>query len=143
MSTILVADIGGTTVKIGFVVDGQPQAYVRQFPTIDLRNDHPVLNLARMIAVAIEEATLRPDSIVSTVPGFLDKAAKNVLFAANIPELNGCGLAHELTCASGLPVILERDSVLALMGEYVAGACKARASVLGVFFGTGVGAAYL
>jgi predicted NBD/HSP70 family sugar kinase len=143
MSTILVADIGGTTVKIGFSVDGTPQTYVRQFPTTELRNDHPVASLARMIAAAIEDGRLRPDSIVSTVPGFLDKAAKKVLFAANIPELNGCALSDELAYQSGLPTILERDSVLALMGEHVAGSCKGHKSVLGVFFGTGVGAAYL
>jgi allose kinase len=143
MSAILVADIGGTNVKIGFVMDGVPQSYVRQFPTADLRNHQPVVSLARMIAAAIEEAKLRPDSIVSTVPGFLDKGATKVLFAANIPELNGCELAIELTRVSGLPVILERDSVLALMGEYVAGSCKAHESVVGFFFGTGVGAAYL
>ena len=66
-----------------------------------------------------------------------------VLFAANIPELNGCALAEELARESGLPVILERDSILALMGEYAAGGCKDDPSVLGVFFGTGVGAAFL
>ena len=143
MSTILVADIGGTTVKIGFVVNGTPQAYVRQFPTAELRNDHPVASLVRMIAIAIGDARLQPDSIVSTVPGFLDKTATKVLFAANIPELNGCALTEELARESGLPTILERDSVLALIGEHVAGSCKSHKSVLGLFFGTGVGAAYL
>ena len=68
MSTILVADIGGTTVKIGFVVDSTPQTYVRQFPTAELRNDHPVASLVRMIAIAIGDARLQPNSIVSTVP---------------------------------------------------------------------------
>jgi N-methylhydantoinase A/oxoprolinase/acetone carboxylase beta subunit len=36
MSTLLVADIGGTTVKIGFVVEGVPQTYERVFPTSHL-----------------------------------------------------------------------------------------------------------
>ena len=143
MSTILVADIGGTTIKIGFVVHGVPHTYVRQFPTIDLRNNHPVVSLARMIASAADAAKLDPQSIIATIPGFMDKTNKKVLFAANIPELNGCALAEDLTRELNLPVILERDSILALMGEYAAGGCEGEPSVLGVFFGTGVGAAYL
>ena len=143
MSTLLVADIGGTQVKIGFVVEGIPQAQVRLFPAAELRNPRPVATLARMISTAITEANLQPNMVVSTVPGFLDRSAHNVLFAANIPELNGCALVEELTQATGLPVVLERDSVLALLGEYAAGGCKGAPSVLGIFFGTGVGAAYL
>jgi len=38
MSTLLVADIGGTTVKVGFIVDGIAQSYFRLFSTSSLRN---------------------------------------------------------------------------------------------------------
>jgi allose kinase len=143
MRTLLVADIGGTSVKIGFAVDGEPHGYTRVFPTHHLRNSDPVGSLARLIASAADEARLNPQAILCTVPGFLDKTAQHVLFAANVPELNGCALAEELSHATGVPVILERDAVLSLMGEYTAGGCKGVASVLGLFFGTGVGAAYL
>jgi allose kinase len=143
MSTILVADIGGTSIKIGFVINGEPHGYTRVFPTHHLRNSHPVESLARLIATATDEAQLTPEMIIATVPGFLDKAAKHVLFAANIPELNGCALVDELTRATHVPVILERDVVMSLMGEYAAGGCKDATSVVGLFFGTGVGASYL
>ena len=96
MSTLLVADIGGTTVKIGFVVDGVPQTYQRVFPTNHLRRPDPVEGLAEMISLAIDEAKLQPHAIVSTVPGFLDKTATHVLLAVNIPELNGCALVDEI-----------------------------------------------
>jgi len=143
MSTLLVADIGGTSIKIGFVIDGKPHSYTRVFPTHHVRNSDPVDSLARLIAAATDEAQLTSDMIIATVPGFLDKAAKHVLFAANVPELNGCPLVDELTRATKVPVILERDVVMSLMGEYAAGGCKGAASVLGLFFGTGVGASYL
>jgi len=143
MSTFLVADIGGTSVKIGFVVDGQPHRFARVFPTHHVRNSGPVESLARLIATATNEAQLTPDMIIATVPGFLDKTAKHVLFTVNIPELNGCALVDELTRATHLPVILERDAVMSLMGEYAAGGCKGATSVVGLFFGTGVGACYL
>jgi predicted NBD/HSP70 family sugar kinase len=143
MSTLLVADIGGTTVKIGFVVEGVPQTYERVFPTGHLRRPDPVTGLAEMISLAIDEAKLQPDAIVSTVPGFLDKTATRVLLAVNIPELDGCALVDELARSMGIPVFLERDAVLSLIGEHAAGGCKGAQSVLGFFFGTGVGAAYL
>jgi predicted NBD/HSP70 family sugar kinase len=143
MSTLLVADIGGTKVKIGFVVEGIPQPYVRVFPTSYLRRLDPVAGLAELIFLAIDEAKLQPHTIVSTVPGFLDKTGRHVLLAVNIPELNGCALVDELVRETGIPVILERDAVLALMGEHAAGGCRGAKSVLGFFFGTGVGAAYL
>jgi allose kinase len=143
MSTLLVADIGGTTVKIGLVVDSVPQEYVRLFPSSELRTTEAAMQLAHMIATVIAESQLKPDRIVATVPGFLDRTAQHVLFAANLPQLNGCALASELTRATDIPVTLERDAVLSLMGEYAAGACAGSPSVLGIFFGTGVGASYL
>jgi predicted NBD/HSP70 family sugar kinase len=142
MSTILVVDIGGTSIKIGFVVHGYPQDFVRLFSTTELRPD-PLAALARMILTAKAESGYEPEAIVSTVPGFLDAQHNGVLHAANIPELSGLMLASELQDRIGLPVSLERDSVLALMGEYVAGVCQGARSVLGLFFGTGIGGAFL
>jgi predicted NBD/HSP70 family sugar kinase len=142
MSTILVVDIGGTSIKIGFVVDGQPQDFIRLFLTTELRTD-PIAALGQMISTSITESGLDPAAIVSTVPGFLDAQHNRILHAANIPELNGLLLATELEHRIGLPVSLERDSVLALIGEYVAGVCQGAGSVLGLFFGTGVGGAFL
>jgi predicted NBD/HSP70 family sugar kinase len=142
MSTILVVDIGGTSIKIGFAVDGEPQEYVRLFSTTELRRD-PIAALGRMISTAIAESGLEPAAIVSTVPGFLDARQNRVLYSANIPELNGLLLASDLRHRIGLPVLLERDAVLALMGEYVAGVCQGAGSVLGLFFGTGIGGAFL
>jgi len=142
MSTILVVDIGGTSIKIGFVVHGEPQEFFLLFSTTELRTN-PIAALERMISTAMAESGLDPSAIVSTVPGLLDAQHNRVLHAANIPEPNGVLLATELGHRIGLPVSLERDSVLALMGEYVAGACQGAGSVLGLFFGTGVGGAFL
>jgi len=142
MSTILVVDIGGTRIKMGFAVDGEPQEYVRLFSTVELRSG-PIAALERMISTVITESGLEPAAIVSTVPGFLDAKRNRILYSANIPELNGVLLAGDLGHRIGLPVLLERDSVLALMGEYVAGVCQGAGSVLGLFFGTGIGGAFL
>ncbi|MBZ9990207.1 ROK family protein [Mesorhizobium sp. BH1-1-5] len=141
--SILVVDVGGTSVKCGMVVDRVPQAGERLFPSSLLRNADPVGSFAKLVKEFCAEAGLTPDLMVSTVPGFIDTDGDRVLFAGNVPELNGHHLASELGALLGFPVIIERDSVLVLAGEVIAGAAKGADSVLGLFFGTGVGGAFL
>lgn len=141
--TLLVIDIGGTHVKFAFSVNGGPHAYSRLFSSDALREGEPVSELARMIVTIGEESGLVPDCLIVAVPGFIGRDGDTVLFAGNLLRLNGRRLATELSGALSVPVFLERDSVLALMGEAVAGVCQGVPRVLGIYFGTGVGAAYL
>lgn len=140
---ILVIDIGGTGVKLGYSIDGHPHAFRKVFPTHSLREADPVAALASMARSVIAESGLAPRFLVVTVPGFIDKDGDHVLFAGNIPSLNGRAFASDLGSATGSPVLLERDAVLILMGEVLAGAARDREHVLGMFFGTGIGTAYL
>jgi allose kinase len=66
-----------------------------------------------------------------------------VLFAGNILGLNGRALASELGNLVGCPVLLERDAVLILTGETLTGVARGADDVLGIFFGTGIGAAFM
>jgi allose kinase len=141
--TILVVDIGGTSLKFGFSIKGRPHHDIRLFPSDLLRQGDCIDTLAALTHEVIKDAGLAPDVIVSTVPGFIDRDYDRVLFAANLPVLNERRLATEWSQAVHVPVRLERDSILSLMGEGVAGAARGAGSVLGVFFGTGVGAAFL
>ncbi len=141
--TILVVDIGGTKLKFGFSVEGQPHDEIRLFPSTLLQRGDCVDVLAALTRDVITVTGIVPDVIVSTVPGFLDRDHDRVLFAANLPVLNERRLATEWSQAVGIPVLLERDAILLLMGEGVAGAARGAGSVLGMFFGTGVGAAFL
>jgi len=139
----LVADIGGTNVKFGFNLCGQPQRYNRLFPSDIMRTEDPITHLAAMVQTVVEESGIKPDMLVATVPGFLDTYEDTVLFAGNLLKLNGRKLATELSALIGFPVYLERDSVLALMGETIAGVGRGGHAVLGIYFGTGVGAAFI
>lgn len=140
---VMVIDIGGTNVKFGFVDASGPHSYGRLWPTERLRAGDPVEVLAGLVAAVAADAGLEPSAIVATVPGFIDVDFDRVLSAANIPSLNGRALASELTSAIGCPVYLERDAVLALAGEIAAGCARGADHVLGIFFGTGIGAAYV
>jgi allose kinase len=140
---VLVIEIGGTSMKFGFVVDGQPQAFTRKHPTDLMRAGDPLTVLADTAKAVIAEAGLTPDTIVATAPGHIDRDYDLLLYIVNVQEMNGIRMASGLASRIGIPVMLERDVVLLLRGERVAGACVGEDHVLGVFLGTGIGAAYL
>ena len=143
MSTLAVAEIGGTSIKVGFAVSGTPLDFTRTWPTARIRNADPAATLAALLRAAAAEAGTTPERVVATVPGFIDRDGDTVLHTANVPELDGMALGTRLSSALGLPVQLERDVVLQLLGEAAAGAVAGACDVLAVYYGTGIGAAYL
>lgn len=142
-ASILVIDIGGTSVKFAGLANGMPLAATHQVATADLRRDDPIRALAALIPPVATRLGLAPQAIVASVPGFLDPDRDLVRTAGNIPEFNGRRLASELSALTGLPVTLERDAILTLLGEWWAGAGRGVDQLLGLFFGTGVGGAFL
>lgn len=141
--TILVADVGGTSMKLGAVVNGAPATFSQRVSSRELRCSDPLGALENIFKTFAEDHALAFDSVVMTVPGFVDRDFDRVLYAANLPELNGVSLASGLSQRLGVPVTLERDAVLLLQGERTCGVAQGTNSVLGIFFGTGVGAALI
>lgn len=142
-TSILVVDIGGTSVKFAAIDNGRHRPKTRLISTQSLRDGDPVRNLARLIDSVGAEFGLTPEFVFVTIPGLLEPDCDLVRFAGNVPELNGRRLATELTELIGLPVALERDAVTTLQGEWRAGAGRGVRNLLGLFFGTGVGGAFL
>jgi len=145
MNTFVV-DIGGTHIKFGLMAHGVPRILTRHFPASALHHEAPVDALADLIHQACQFLGITAntlDAVVATVPGFLEPDLDRVHVASNIPQLNGRRLATELSARLHLPVYLERDVILLLQGEWQAGAGRGAQHLLGVFFGTGVGAAWL
>ena len=140
---IAVIEIGGTSVKIGFADAGGPAGFTRTCPTAQIRVADPVGALAALVRDAGRDAGLAPAQAVATVPGFIARDFDTVLHAANVPELVGLRLASGLAQALGMPVALERDVVLQLLGECRAGAVLGERHVLAIYIGTGIGAAYM
>lgn len=115
--TIAVAEIGGTSVKIGFADHGVPLEVTRTFSTSHLRRGAPATQLAGLLQCASVDAGLTIERVVATVPGFIGRDCDTIIHAANIPELNGIRLASELASTLSVPVQLERDVVLQLLGK--------------------------
>jgi allose kinase len=112
-------------------------------PTDRLRVPDPVEAMAQILTDYTLRLGLTPEAAVLGVPVSPDRDLDKVLSSPNIPQLEGLFFASELARRLGYPVYLERDIALLLLGEYQAGAAKGAGSALGVFFGTGVGAAML
>ncbi|ADD28032.1 ROK family protein [Meiothermus ruber] len=153
---ILVADIGGTKIRVGhirLVGKVSSKGVSRRIPALReeikklstdlIRTPTPVASLAGLLKAYAAEENLSPQAAVLGVPVSLDRDLDKVLSSPNIPQLEGLTLASELEVQLGYRVYLERDIALLLLGEYRAGAAEGANSVLGVFFGTGVGAAML
>lgn len=141
--SILVADIGGTSIKLGAVVDGVPQIVGERVSSEQLRCADPLAAMETVLRSFSGNHGLGFDAVVMTIPGFIDRDFDHVLHAANIPQLNGLAVASGLSDQLGVPVLLERDAVLLLQGERLRGVAQDAQSLLGLFFGTGVGAAFI
>lgn len=143
LQSILVADVGGTSIKLGAVAGGQPQEASQRISSDRLRCTDPLAAIQSILRCFASDHGLSFDAVVMTIPGFIDRDFDHVLHAANIPQLNGIAVASGLSERLGVPVLLERDAVLLLQGEWLQGVAQGVDSALGLFFGTGVGAALI
>ncbi|MFI6602640.1 ROK family protein [Nonomuraea sp. NPDC050536] len=129
---VLAIDVGGTRVRTA-VVDGAG--------TIHHRREIPTpQDAAKLVEEVVSEAraALRPGllAIGVSAPGPLDRAAGAIEVSANLPEVP---LAEPLG-ALGPPVVIERDTNVAALGEATFGAARGVADFAYVTVSTGIGA---
>ncbi|MCE0499068.1 MAG: ROK family protein [Methylacidiphilales bacterium] len=144
---ILAADFGGTTIKLGFVRDGGVCARAR----LDACADHPMSERLEAVAGAWETLlkekgfTLQDCSGAALALPFLtDPKLQRVLGEfekfPGAPEIDFAAWGKERL---GLPVVLENDLRMALLGEWAAGAARGKNDVVMLALGTGIGCAAL
>ncbi len=144
LNTVIVADIGGTKIALGHLIDGAPSDAASTVATDRLRVSDPTESLQAILnEYTVQHGLGRIDAVVLGVPVSLDRDLDRVLSSPNIPQLENLRLGSALEDLIGAPVRLERDINLLLLGEHRAGAASGSSSAFGVFFGTGVGAGFL
>jgi glucokinase len=137
-------DLGGTKIQAAVVDDAGAVAGQSRRPTPTTGGPPDVAaDLAAAMKEAAEAAGIETsdlDGIGIGSPGKVDNDAGTVTGAKNLPDWGGSyDLRAALEKSCGVPIALGNDVQVATEGEFELGAAKPYKSVLGVFWGTGVG----
>ena len=140
---IIVLDVGGTHIRIGHWRDNVPCNEFDVLETNLLRVENAHDALSDIIIQYANKLNLDATAVVLGLPGMLNQDTDTISHCNNIKQLEGSGLQSRLTDKLGCKVVLEQDIMLQVLGEWRAGAAKGSRSVFGVYYGTGIGGAYL
>jgi glucokinase len=137
-------DLGGTKIQAVVVDDDQHVLGQARRPTPAAGGPADVVAaIAEALREAAEQASIDVASLSGIgigAPGAIDEATGSLARAGNLPGWRDpYPLAGELTARLGPPVMLGNDVQVATDAEFTLGAAKEFQSLLGVFWGTGVG----
>ncbi len=137
-------DLGGTKIEAVIVNSRSKVLASARRPTPQIGGPEAVAaELERAIREAAAEAQLDPSALAGVgvgSPGVVDPDTGAVSSARNLPEWNGTfELATKLSSTLGTTVRVGNDVQVATNAEFELGAGRRYSSLLGVFWGTGVG----
>ena len=137
-------DLGGTKIQTVVVDDAGAVLGAARRPTPDRGGPATVIAaMAETLAEAAHAAALETSQLAGTgvgSPGTVDSETGVVAEAGNLPGWEGSfPMGHELAHALGTRVVVGNDVQVATEAEYALGAGRGFSSLLGVFWGTGVG----
>src|ERR671914_687935 len=137
-------DLGGTKIQAVVTDDVHEVLGSARHPTPTTGGPADVaLAMIGALREAADEAGVAPGGLSAIgvgSPGAVDDEAGTVTSARNLPDWEGTyPLAEKLEAAFAAPVGLSNDVNVATMAEFELGAGTPYRSLLGVFWGTGVG----
>jgi allose kinase len=140
---VLAIDVGGTHVR-ATAIDETGTILLRTVSSAEpLRNDNPIAVLSSIINRAQDAVRGTLAGAVIGAPSILDSSRRGIVRSPNLPAFEGERIADALEAACGIPVLLDHDATLQTRGEAERGSAAGRDLVLGVYFGTGVGGAFI
>jgi glucokinase len=141
--TVLACDLGGTRMKIGVVRDGQLLASALE-PAHASQGLAP--QLPRLLAVwqrQLESLQLRVADCAGAslaFPSLVDTRSGRILFAyGKYPDGPHLDLPGWAKAELGLPLAIDNDARMAVIGEWRAGAGRGHDDVVMITLGTGLG----
>lgn len=137
MPSAIGIDIGGTRIRAARVAGGVIEARAQAESSPD-----PRIVLDRVIALARQVIAPGVAAIGLGVPGQVHAATRRVLSGGYV-NFAGLDVAGEVQTATGLPVTIENDATMALLGEAAHGAARGMRDVVMLTIGTGIGGAIL
>jgi len=138
---IIGIDIGGTTVKIGFLKRNGDILYKWEIPTNKENHGMIVEEIWQSIQTHMKKQGITIEHIASIgvgVPGFVDRESGLVYKGTNIGWEN-YELKKQLTSLADVPVFVENDANMAALGENFKGSGNQASNLIFVTLGTGVG----
>ncbi|MGH8427150.1 MAG: ROK family protein [Gammaproteobacteria bacterium] len=127
-------DVGGTGVKIGLVDEGHKVMARSKEATPQKGPDALIAAIAKQIAGFDK----KPAAVGVGIPGAVSRG--EIIQVPNLPNWPAdFEFRKTLEKKLGVPVALGNDVNVGLLGEWLAGAAKGAANVLGVWMGTGIG----
>lgn len=141
-SYILGMDVGGTHLRLG-LVDRRLNA--RQVEVFSSRKLFEAPDTLQAMARLVDDYLLRalpedkPRMVCVGLPATMDRERRRVLSATNFPGLTDRDAAGDLERFLRLPVRLEHDAYYLLAYDVWAHGLENRGTMLGFYFGTGMG----
>ena len=143
MSHALAVDLGGTKCSAA-VVDRKGKIISRRSLPVDVRS--PLGPVFQIVQLAKDLAGgKKPEdayvAIAVAVPGLIRR--DGTVWAPNLPGWKRMPLAKRLTRSLGIPVRVESDRNVAVLGECWLGAARGKSDAIVLMIGTGIGAGIL
>ena len=141
---ILAVDLGGTQIRAALVTPDRTVHCRRAVPTADEEGVDAVIGRIVDLAAAVRtdagsQDLPAPIGIGISSPGPLDPWQGVVRLAPNLAGWKDVPLAPRLAGALDLPAFLERDTNVAVMGEWRYGAAQGTRNAIYITVSTGIG----
>ncbi len=136
-------DLGGTKILAGVFDNSLECIGTSKVSTKAQRGlDAVVERISRVVSDAVDEADLSFKQVAGVglgAPGAVDFAAGTVIFAPNLEGWKDVPLKKELEKQLSVPVFVENDGNIAVLGVHAAELKGKPRNVVGIFVGTGIG----
>src|SRR5882672_7354684 len=136
-------DLGGTKILAGIFNNSLESIGVAKVSTKSQRGvESVVTRIERCVRDAVDEADLNMKQITGVgigAPGAVEFSSGTVIFAPNMEGWKDVALKKELEKQLGIPVFVENDGDIAVLGVHVAELKSKPKHVIGIFVGTGIG----
>jgi glucokinase len=136
-------DLGGTKILAGVFTSSLQNVGVAKLSTKAPRGvDAVIPRIERCIRDAVDEADLSMKQVIGVgigAPGAVDFATGTVIFAPNMTGWKDVPLKKALEKQLGVPVFVENDGNIGVLGVHVAELKAKPKNVVGIFVGTGIG----